>query len=319
MSILGNYFMISLYFLLFSIFVGLLIIINVEIVYGEVIELETNRDTYHYGDKVIFKGKVDSKSSDLVTIVIRDVNEDFVLLSQAMVDEKNSFVNSVSINEKFLEHGEYTATGFILNMTAGVSTDFVLIENTRPIITHTMAITDVDSAAIEPAAIEKHLATFVDPNKDPQYYLDRYYTEPVYKSWFDRNYPYITIEEAVGFTNSQTSSKTNDGFIHNDLIQEAQALSVINNEKLDNNSEIAQMILAMGGLGILFGAVYGIKKKVDNNSKQISINKDLIKKKLIDPLLGPSPDNILQTRLAKGEISLEEYDELEKKIHKNIR
>ncbi|MCA9813042.1 MAG: hypothetical protein KC483_09325, partial [Nitrosarchaeum sp.] len=76
--------MISSSFLLFSIFVGLLIIINVEIVYGEVIELETNRDTYHYGDKVIFKGKVDSKSSDLVTIVIRDVNEDFVLLSQAM-------------------------------------------------------------------------------------------------------------------------------------------------------------------------------------------------------------------------------------------
>ena len=44
----------------------------------------------------------------------------------------------------------------------------------------------------------KNLATFVDPNKDTQYYLDRYYNEPEYKAWFDRNYPDYTIEEAVG-------------------------------------------------------------------------------------------------------------------------
>ena len=40
---------------------------------------------------------------------------------------------------------------------------------------------------------------FVDPEKDPQYYLDRYYNEPEYKAWFDRNYPDYTIEEAVNF------------------------------------------------------------------------------------------------------------------------
>lgn len=39
--------------------------------------------------------------------------------------------------------------------------------------------------------------SFVDPKKDPQYYLDRYYNEPEYKDWFDRNYPDYTIEEAV--------------------------------------------------------------------------------------------------------------------------
>ena len=42
------------------------------------------------------------------------------------------------------------------------------------------------------------IASFVDPKKDPQRYLDRYYKEKKYKEWFDKNYPNLTIEEAVG-------------------------------------------------------------------------------------------------------------------------
>jgi len=45
--------------------------------------------------------------------------------------------------------------------------------------------------------------SFVDPNKDPRYYINRYYKEPKYKEWFDRNYPNLTIEEAVGFEHSK--------------------------------------------------------------------------------------------------------------------
>lgn len=45
---------------------------------------------------------------------------------------------------------------------------------------------------------QSDLASFVDSNKDPQYYLERYYNEPEYRTWFDRNYPDYTIEEAIG-------------------------------------------------------------------------------------------------------------------------
>ncbi|RMW36863.1 MAG: hypothetical protein EA447_07555, partial [Nitrosopumilus sp.] len=44
----------------------------------------------------------------------------------------------------------------------------------------------------------KILAPFVDPNLDPQYYVDRYNNEITYKDWFDKTYPEITIYEAVG-------------------------------------------------------------------------------------------------------------------------
>ena len=75
------------------------------------------------------------------------------------------------------------------------------------------------------------------------------------------------------------------------------------------------MTLAIVGLGTLFGAVYGVKKQVDNNSRQISINKDTIRRKIIHQIRGSNPKEIIQTRLAKGEITLEEYDKLKQKLH----
>ena len=38
---------------------------------------------------------------------------------------------------------------------------------------------------------------FPDPEKDLQYYLDRYNNEPNYKDWFDRNFPDQTIQNVV--------------------------------------------------------------------------------------------------------------------------
>src|SRR3990170_1511438 len=39
----------------------------------------------------------------------------------------------------------------------------------------------------------KNIAPFVDPNQDPQYYIDRYNNEPSYKAWFDKSFPDQTI------------------------------------------------------------------------------------------------------------------------------
>ena len=38
---------------------------------------------------------------------------------------------------------------------------------------------------------------FPDPEKDLQYYLDRYNNEPKYADWFDRNFPGQTIQNVV--------------------------------------------------------------------------------------------------------------------------
>jgi len=53
----------------------------------------------------------------------------------------------------------------------------------------------------EPEPVAEPVTTkrsFVDPEKDPQSYVDRYNNEESYKEWFDRNFPGYTIYEAVG-------------------------------------------------------------------------------------------------------------------------
>ena len=161
------------------------------------------------------------------------------------------------------------------------------------------------------------VADFVDSSKDPQYYIDRYYNESIYKSWFDKNYPELTIEEAVGYTNNTLEIKnTVQELIEREIIPEAEAsLSVVPIQQPENNSEIIEILLAVVGVIILFGTVYGIKRKVDSNSKRISINKETIRQKFIRPIIGSNPKDILQVRLAKGEITLEEYDRIRVKLY----
>ena len=62
-----------------------------------------------------------------------------------------------------------------------------------------------ESAIEDVTSYEKtSLEGFPDPNKTPQYYIDRYNNESLYKEWLDRNFPNQTFEEIIGF---QPSSK----------------------------------------------------------------------------------------------------------------
>ena len=45
--------------------------------------------------------------------------------------------------------------------------------------------------------VPTNIPGFPDPEKDLQYYLDRYNNEPNYKDWFDRNFPDQTIQNVV--------------------------------------------------------------------------------------------------------------------------
>ena len=375
--------------------------------FAEVTTIQTNSDSFFKGGQITFSGTVEKNSNGLVTIVIRDIENNFVMLTQALIDHKDSFEKTVKINDKFSKHGVYTATGFILNMTEGDTANFDVSLNGVPVIvnqerdeadgsnnseesneiridnmpkttTSTTGLADFvdtnkdpqhyvdryynesaykewfdrnypdltieeavgyaeDSTSIqnipntrapEPAlqtpapvtATATGLADFVDTNKDPQHYVDRYYNESAYKEWFDRNYPDLTIEEAVGHTNNIEEIKsTVKEIIDGEIVPEADASpssSIIEpTTQTADNSEVAEVSLAVAGLGILFGAVYGIKRKVDDNSKQISINRETLRRKFIQPIVGSDPQSILQTRLAKGEITLDEYERLKAKLN----
>ncbi|MHA7647225.1 SHOCT domain-containing protein [Nitrosopumilus sp. S4] len=312
--------------------IGLLVLSVTSSAFAEVSSIQTDSQLLLKGEKITISGNVHDGSNGLVTIVIRDSNNEFVMLAQTMIAADNSFEESIEINDDFTTYGMYSVMGFIHNMTQGVETNFVISqirETIIPIIEkNEEEVNEKDENILEQGSKEKTIgkkieddssqviADFVDTTKDPQYYIDRYYNEQSYKSWFDRNYPNLTIEEAVGLeSNHRINEEKITDFIDNEIIPKAQATSIVESD-LDqiDNSDIVQTSLAVAGLGILFGAVYGVKRKADDNSRQISINRNTIRKKLILPIIGSTPKEVLQMRLVKGEITLEEFDNLKSKL-----
>ncbi|MGY5147631.1 MAG: SHOCT domain-containing protein [Candidatus Nitrosopumilus sp. bin_7KS] len=307
----------------------MLLVLFVNPTFAELSSLNVNDELFVKGDKVVFSGIVEEESPGLVTIVIRDQNDQFVLLSQATINYDNTFEKSVIIDEQFKNYGIYTANGFILNMTKGISTEFIISSNDLPIeineeINEEEKLNDYEQSndnliINEPEPIvEKNqiYVDFADSSKGPSYYVERYHSESTYKSWFDRNYPGLTIEEAVGYTDNFNGIPKVHEIVDSEIIPRAQASSIVEPvERSDNSSDIAQISLAMAALGILFGAVYGVKRQVDNNSKQILMNKSTIRKRIFHSIIGTKPTDIIQTRLAKGEISLEEFELLKLKLN----
>ncbi|MFB5630131.1 MAG: hypothetical protein ACE5RN_00915 [Nitrosopumilaceae archaeon] len=376
--------------------------------YSEVETIQTDRLFYTLDDTIIFSGTVDNDSSGLVTIVIRDSNDKFVLLTQALINPDNTFERSVDINEKFSIHGIYNATAFLVNMTEGSLTRFDFSLDGSPVnpsVMDSKKVINEEPVTVsqtsfqndtKPEPVSK-IASFVDPTKDPQYYIDRYNNEPAYKEWFNTNFPDLTIYEAVGLTINEEAKKIIDvsQFIDPEVDPQYyidrynnepaykewfntnfpdltiyEAVGIIPEESTPKdidksniieppvptqesspnlvessaantsimtdtkNSEMGQMLLALGGLGILFGAVYGVKRKVDSNTEQILKNKSILqkkvesnteqisqnsfwlKKKLMNLKQNDDPVKVIKDRLAKGEITVNEYYKLLKALKK---
>ncbi|MCH7968728.1 MAG: SHOCT domain-containing protein [Thaumarchaeota archaeon] len=317
----------------------ILLISTIVPAYAAVTSFHTDRTFYVKGDQVSISGTVDVESTGLVSIVFRDSNNKFVLLTQAFIQSDSTFKKYISTELKFTDHGIHNATAFIFNLTKGktVSFDFSMdgsipIPSITKILTSESPVETGDSVSNEnesrPKVIpetfseneESELLDFVDPEKEPQHYLDRYYNESTYQDWFDRNYPDLTIEEAVGLE-SQTNLNIKeaveekiDSVISVNILPDVEAATIIN-EPLSNvnsnNHEFTLLSLALGGVAVLFGATYGIKRKVDTDSKNISQNRASVRK-MFGFILGYSPMDVIKNRLARGEISINQYTRLKK-------
>ena len=310
----------------------LLLVSTMTPAFAEVISFELDKTFYTKGDQISFSGTVDEKDTGIVTIIIRDSNGEFVLLAQAFIQPDNTFQRRLDTDKKFDDHGIHNSTAFILDLAKGKTTSFDFsqdgtlpvpsITEKEPVVEENNSISQTTSEPI----LEKDnitLANFVDPTKDPQHYLDRYYNEPVYKDWFDNNYPGLTIEEAVGLETVSSITETIEGSLENvipdEVIPQAEAIQSVQtplNRNSSESNEIALLGLTIGGLAILFGAIYGIKRKVDRNYENTSKNRESIKKKIMGALHWNNPEDVIKNRLAYGEITVKEYSALKKVLEK---
>jgi len=300
-------------------------------VFAEVMDFQLDKEVYFPNDSILVEGSVTEESSGFVTIVVRDPDSKFLLLSQAIIQPDNKFQKEIPVDSKFQISGTYNATAFVLNMTDARFKSFDILgiesQNTNEIVSeieNNISESKLNESAFKFSELtyentnpfieqKSKIADFVDPTKNPQYYLDRYYNEPAYKSWFDRNYPDLTIEEATGYKipKKVEFNPPQD----TQIIPQAEASLLVSSED-EKNEDIGLTVLAVSGLGILFAAVYGIKKKSDSQTKLIPINKEMFKKRFSPLSSKTNLTKILQIRLAKGEITIDEYEGLKEILYK---
>ena len=169
------------------------------------IGLSTDKSDYSYGDPLTVTGQVDTveEGQFIVLQIINPTQSDIVIADQFLPTLQGFFSKTYPLEGPKLNlDGTYTLKIFYgewfestFQFKTQVTSDSSS-ETSNPATTIEPTTEPESQSEEEPK--KKSVLGFVDPNKDPQYYIDRYYNEPNYKEWFDRNYPDYTIEEAVG-------------------------------------------------------------------------------------------------------------------------
>ena len=169
------------------------------------ISLSTDKSDYSYGDPLTVTGQVDTveEGQFIVLQIINPTQSDIVIADQFLPTLQGFFSKTYPLEGPKLNlDGTYTLKIFYgewfestFQFKTQVTSDSSS-ETSNPATTIESTTEPESQSEEEPK--KKSVLGFVDPNKDPQYYIDRYYNEPNYEEWFDRNYPDYTIEEAVG-------------------------------------------------------------------------------------------------------------------------
>ena len=110
-----------------------------------------------------------------------------------------SQVSKVVTEQKMAEHG---------TDSEGVKTQEPITEEVKPeeIKTEEVKPEEIKTEEVKPEE-KPTVASFVDPKKGPQHYIDRYNNDKKYKEWFEKNYPNMTIEEAVGLKSQKAKAE----------------------------------------------------------------------------------------------------------------
>jgi len=170
------------------------------------IVLSTDKSDYSYGDPLTVTGQVDTveEGQFIVLQIINPTQSDIVIADQFLPTSQGFFSKTYPLEGPKLNlDGIYTLKIFYgewFESTFQFKTKVTSVSSSESSSNPTTSSDSTPEPKLqsEEKLKKKSVPDFVDPNENPQYYIDRYYNEPNYKEWFDRNYPDYTIEEAVG-------------------------------------------------------------------------------------------------------------------------
>jgi hypothetical protein len=285
--------------------------------YADVSTFKTDKTFYGKTSTITFSGAVEKDDfGDLVTIVIEDPNGNFVKLLQAYPDADDKFQKSIDVSKFYTDAGIYNATAFVTNKTNGIVIDFD-IEKQRPVITPptTPPVSEPKQEENTPVT-DTQTSQNSDPSED---------TKTIQEKIKERIDAAKKLKESQTKINENLDNKTTNGITSVTNNTEPVDNSDTGETKSDTSQEtktgldsnLLYVIIGLGGAGTAGVVAYSMKNKPkpkDYSSYFAPIEKTEAAQKPDTQSEDDYALMILKNRLAKGEITIEEFNELKKAL-----
>jgi len=196
------------YFAIF--FLILLIPLSLSSASGAIEDFTTNKSLFHKDDSLIISGNVsyDAEMPFVTIQIFTPGKSNFAGVDQVPVNSDGSFSATFHAGgPTWTSDGSYSIK-ITYDGSMEKSIEYKKLSTTSNPSPSNPQPSSNPTPSTEPPSTElttstsKPILGFVDPEKDPHHYIDRYNNEAIYKKWFDENYPGYTIKEAVGIPES---------------------------------------------------------------------------------------------------------------------
>ena len=302
-------------------------------VYGEVKSLKTDKTFYIKGSTIIFSGTVDKNDfRKMVNIVIHDPENKFVGITAGFSEDNSTFQISVKttdppFQDKFALKGTYNATAFITVEGSGSVVSFDFSPDGSPVV-HPQTTTKPEPA----------------PNAEPKPQVQdtsggQVKTDVTQQTSDGEKSVQERIQERIEMAKRQREALSNPPIqtapTENTPINQTSNVNVVNNAVSKPVSQTEEkpattdlnpsqffpssgsFVYPIAGIvvaGVIIAVIFSIKNKNKNKTKDKPEEKQEEKTETTQKTILPPEDQyplmILKNRLAKGEITIEEFNEL---------
>ena len=185
--------------------------------------ISTDKNTYTFGDVITISGKVSYEEGNFIGLqIISPLQSDIVVIDQFFPQGDGTFSKTYKAQgPKWSEEGSYLIklvyNGQKLEKQFSFQKPEIPKEEPTPSLepqqnsTKTPTINPpnpINEKLIHP---KLQVNNFPDPEKSPNYYFDRYFSEPKYQEWFDEVFGNLSIFEVIGYKTTHVK-----GFPDND-------------------------------------------------------------------------------------------------------
>ena len=212
----------SHYFILFLLLT--LISFSFNSSFADVTNFTTDKSLYRLGDSIKITGNVvyDSAIPTIIIQIITPSGSGLAHIDSAIPKNDGTFTKTIHAGgPTWNEDGKYTIKisyagnleklidyEEISSNSESNSSESNNSESSNPkpssslpdtTIPKSPSLTEMESEISFTENPKMRILGFPSFDKSPQYYIDRYYTEPEYKSWFDSQFPLYSIDDVVGY------------------------------------------------------------------------------------------------------------------------